>query len=48
MTCTDFPHPAPTTARPDDSILFAALELSRKSWLVATAHRVRRRFPSER
>ena len=28
MTCTDFPHPAPTTARPDDSILFAALELS--------------------
>ena len=37
MTCTDFPHPAPTTARPDDSILFAALELSRKSWLVATS-----------
>jgi hypothetical protein len=25
MTCTDFPHPAPTAARPDDSILFAAL-----------------------
>ena len=37
MTCTDFPHPAPTTARSDDSILFAALELSRKSWLVATS-----------
>ena len=44
MTCTDFPHPAPTTARPDDSILFAALELSKtrraasaKSWLVATS-----------
>ena len=44
MTCTDFPHPAPTTARPDDSILFAALELgktrraaSAKSWLVATS-----------
>ena len=37
MTCTDFPHPAPTPARPDDSILFAALELSRKSWLVATS-----------
>ena len=43
MTCTDFPHPAPTTARPDESILFAALELSKtrraasaKSWLVAT------------
>ena len=46
MTCTDFPHPAPTTARPDDSILFAALELSKtrraasaKSWLVATSAR---------
>src|SRR3954471_2030160 len=44
MTCTDFPHLAPTTARPDDSILFAALELSKtrraasaKSWLVATS-----------
>ena len=44
LTCTDFPHPAPTTARPDESILFAALELSRtrraasaKSWLVATS-----------
>ena len=44
MTCTDFPHPAPTTARPDESILFAALELSKtrraasaKSWLVATS-----------
>ena len=44
MTCTDFPHPAPTTARPDDSILFVALELSKtrraasaKSWLVATS-----------
>src|SRR3954447_795129 len=37
MTCTDHPLPAPTTARPDNSILFAALELSRKSWLVATS-----------
>src|SRR5688572_33459694 len=44
LTCTNFPHPAPTTARPDDSILFAALELSKtrraasaKSWLVATS-----------
>ena len=44
MICTDFPHPAPTTARPDESILFAALELSKtrraasaKSWLVATS-----------
>jgi len=44
MTCTDFPHPASTTARPDDNILFAALELSKtrraasaKSWLVATS-----------
>ena len=36
MTCTDHPLPAPTTARSDDSTLFAALELSRKSWLVAT------------
>jgi transposase len=36
MTCTDLPLPAPTAARSDDSTLFAALELSRKSWLVAT------------
>src|SRR3954470_18549245 len=36
MTCTDHPLPAPTTARSDDGTLFAALELSRKSWLVAT------------
>ena len=36
MTCTDHPLPAPTAARSDDSTLFAALELSRKSWLVAT------------
>jgi transposase len=35
MTCTDLPHPAPTAARPDDTTLFVALELSRKSWLVA-------------
>jgi transposase len=35
MICTDLPHPAPTAARPDDTTLFAALELSRKSWLVA-------------
>ena len=37
MTCTDHPLPAPTAARSDDSTLFAALELSRKSWLVATS-----------
>ena len=36
MTCSDLPLPAPTAARSDDSTLFAALELSRKSWLVAT------------
>src|SRR3954453_6525924 len=36
MTCTDHPLPAPTAARSDDSTLFAALELSRKSWLKAT------------
>src|SRR3954468_11440389 len=36
MTCTDHPLPAPTAARSDDSTLFAALELSRKSWLMAT------------
>ena len=36
MTCTDLPLPAPTAARSDDSTLFAALELSRKSWLLAT------------
>jgi transposase len=36
MTCTDHPLPAPTAARSDDRTLFAALELSRKSWLVAT------------
>jgi transposase len=37
MTCTDLPLPVPTAARPDDSTLFAALELSGKSWLVATS-----------
>jgi transposase len=37
MTCTDLPLPVPTAARPDDSTLFAALELSRKLWLVATS-----------
>jgi transposase len=37
MTCTDLPHPVPTAARPDESTLFIALELSRKSWLVATS-----------
>jgi len=36
MTYTDLPLPAPTATRSDDSTLFAALELSRKSWLVAT------------
>src|SRR5689334_13206680 len=37
MTCADLPHPTPTAARPDDSTLFVALELSGKSWLVATS-----------
>jgi transposase len=36
MVCTDFPHPVPTAVRAEDSTLFVALELSRKSWLVAT------------
>src|SRR3954452_10385664 len=37
MSCTDLGHPVPTTTRSEDSIVFAALELSRKSWLVATS-----------
>jgi transposase len=37
MTCTDLPLPASTAARPGDTTLFAALELSGKSWLVATS-----------
>src|SRR5690348_6063600 len=37
MVCTDFPHPVPTAVRAEDSALFVALELSRKSWLVATS-----------
>ena len=37
MVCTDFPHPVPTAVRAEDSTLFVALELSRKSWLVATS-----------
>ena len=36
MSCTDLGHPVPTTTRSEDNIVFAALELSRKSWLVAT------------
>ena len=36
MSCTDFAHPVATATRPEDSTVFAALELSRKSWLVAT------------
>src|SRR3954453_14910330 len=36
MSCTDLGHPVPTT-RSEDNIVFAALELSRKSWLVATS-----------
>ena len=36
MSCTDLGHPVPTT-RLEDNIVFAALELSRKSWLVATS-----------
>ena len=35
MSCTDHGHPVPT--RSEDNIVFAALELSRKSWLVATS-----------
>ena len=37
MSCTDFAHPVATATRPEDSTMFAALELSRKSWLVATS-----------
>jgi transposase len=37
MSRTDLPHPVPTAARSEDSTLFAALELSGKSWLVATS-----------
>src|SRR4051794_342061 len=37
MSCTDLGHPVPTTTRSEDNIVFAALELSRRSWLVATS-----------
>jgi transposase len=37
MTAIDFPRPASTAARSEDTTLFVALELSRKSWLVATS-----------
>ena len=37
MSCTDLGHPVPTTTRSEENIVFAALELSRKSWLVATS-----------
>lgn len=37
MTRTDLSVPVPTAARPEESTLFAALELSGKSWLVATS-----------
>ncbi len=37
MSCTDLPLPVPAAARPEDNTLFVALELSRKSWLVATS-----------
>lgn len=37
MSCTNLPRPVPTAARPEDTTLFVALELSRKSWLVATS-----------
>ena len=37
MSCTDLGHPVPTTTRSENNIVFAALELSRKSWLVATS-----------
>jgi transposase len=37
MTRTDLSVPVPTAARPEESTLLAALELSGKSWLVATS-----------
>jgi transposase len=37
MTVIDHPHPASTVAHSENSTLFVALELSRKSWLVATS-----------
>jgi transposase len=37
MSCTDFAHPVATATRPEDITVFAALELSRKSWLIATS-----------
>src|SRR4051812_8919382 len=37
MSCTAFAHPVATATRPEDSTVFVALELSRKSWLVATS-----------
>src|SRR4051794_41305302 len=37
MSCTDLGHPVPTATRSEDNIMFAALELSRKSWLIATS-----------
>ena len=37
MTAIDLPRPASTAARGEDTTLFVALELSRKSWLVATS-----------
>ena len=33
MSRTDFAHPVATATRPEDITVFAALELSRKSWL---------------
>ncbi|HZI77583.1 MAG TPA: IS110 family transposase, partial [Gemmatimonadales bacterium] len=37
MTCTDLPLSTPTVARSQDSTVFVALELSRKSWLVGVS-----------
>jgi hypothetical protein len=37
MTAIDFARPASTVARSEDNTVFVALELSRKSWLVATS-----------
>jgi transposase len=37
MASTDLPLPVPTAARSQDSTLFVALELSRKSWLVGVS-----------
>jgi transposase len=37
MTCANLPAPSPAVAQLKDTTLFAAIELSKKSWLVATS-----------